>query len=91
MSSGFGGLGFEGMVGRDDSAGEALAPPGVGNNGVMSGDKTGGEAEMGGFGKNAGAAEMAEACNFSSGERDNEGETMKATMSTKVSKKEAIE
>ena len=30
MSLGFGGLGLEGMVGRDDSVGEGAPTPGVG-------------------------------------------------------------
>ncbi|KAJ6729502.1 PROTEIN NETWORKED 3A-RELATED [Salix viminalis] len=40
-SSRFGGLGFEGMVGSDDSVGEGSPTPGVGNNGSISGDKVG--------------------------------------------------
>ena len=41
-SSRFGGLGFEGMVGSDDSVGEGAPTPGVGNNnGSISGDKVG--------------------------------------------------
>ncbi|GLU03424.1 hypothetical protein SLE2022_206260 [Rubroshorea leprosula] len=59
-ASGFGGLGLAGMVGRDDSAGEGdMSPPGVGNNGVISGDSAGAEAR-GASGNNAGAADMLE-------------------------------
>ncbi|KAK9281848.1 hypothetical protein L1049_004754 [Liquidambar formosana] len=57
ISSGFGGLGLEGMVGTEDSVGESGLPPGVGNSGVMSGDKAGGEYR-GGYGNNAGDAEI---------------------------------
>lgn len=60
-SSGFGGLGFEGMVGIDDSVGEGAPTPGVGNNGSISGDKVGGENEGASF-KNAGAADIVENC-----------------------------
>nr|DAD37925.1 TPA_asm: hypothetical protein HUJ06_008566 [Nelumbo nucifera] len=90
ISSGFGGLGLEGMVGRDDTVGEVFAPPGVGNNGSMSGDNAGEGAESGGFGKKAGAADMAEDSNFSSEARVSESGSMEATMSAKSSEKEAI-
>ncbi|KAI3829606.1 hypothetical protein L1987_03732 [Smallanthus sonchifolius] len=63
MSSGLGGLGLEGMVGRDDSLGESSPPLGEGNRGVMSGDKAGEGEDSGGDGddddgSNAGAAEI---------------------------------
>ncbi|KAL6968420.1 hypothetical protein U1Q18_034223 [Sarracenia purpurea var. burkii] len=58
VSSGFGGLGLEGMVGNDESDGAAL--PGVGRSGVMSGGKAGGREERRGFGRNDGAAEIVE-------------------------------
>lgn len=67
-SSGFGGLGLEGMIGREDSMGEGVAfePAGVGNRGVMSGESAGGSTRAGeeegvwGNGSTAGEAEMAE-------------------------------
>ncbi|XP_052170424.1 uncharacterized protein LOC127786802 [Diospyros lotus] len=59
ISSGLGGLGLEGIVGREDWDGTGAAPPGVGNRGVMSGERAGGEA-MGGPGRTAGEAEMVE-------------------------------
>ncbi|KAJ0052821.1 hypothetical protein Pint_01064 [Pistacia integerrima] len=63
ITSGFGGLGLEGIVGRDDSVGEGAIPLGVGNKGVMSGDKVGVEAMgIGALGKNAGAADIVETC-----------------------------
>lgn len=38
-------------------------PPGVGNNGVMSGDKLGADVDgIGELGKNAGAADIVENC-----------------------------
>lgn len=41
-SSGFGGLGLEGIVGMEESAGEGeILLTGVGNNGEISGDKAG--------------------------------------------------
>ncbi|KAK1428223.1 hypothetical protein QVD17_17052 [Tagetes erecta] len=65
MSSGLGGLGLEGIVGRDDSLGESSLPLGVGNKGVMSGDKAGegddnggGDNDDDGDGSNVGAAEI---------------------------------
>lgn len=59
VSSGFGGLGLDGMVGRDDSAGESGTPPGEGNKGEISGDKVG-EEDRGAPGSNAGAADILE-------------------------------
>ncbi|KAL3572448.1 hypothetical protein D5086_026352 [Populus alba] len=59
MSLGFGGLGLEGMVGRDDSVGEGAPAPGVGSKGSISGDEVGGE-DKGATGKNAGAADIVE-------------------------------
>ena len=60
-ASGFGGLGLEGMVGSEDSAGESGCFPGVGKRGVMSGDRAGDNgAVKGPPGKTAGAAEMVE-------------------------------
>lgn len=64
-SSGFGGPGLEGIVGSEDSVGEGamVLPPGVGNNGVMSGDKLGADVDgKGALGKNAGAADIVENC-----------------------------
>ncbi|KAA8548526.1 hypothetical protein F0562_000207 [Nyssa sinensis] len=41
ISSGFGGLGFDGMVGmEEDPAGEDTRPPGEGKRGAMSGDNS---------------------------------------------------
>ena len=62
IASGFGGLGLEGIVGKEDSLGESSEPPGEGKRGVMSGDKAGGEAK-GASGNNAGAAESVEVDN----------------------------
>ncbi|GMN38132.1 hypothetical protein TIFTF001_007369 [Ficus carica] len=59
-ASGLGGLGMEGMVGREDSAGERGSFLGEGNRGVMSGERAGDSEESGGPGKTAGAAEMVE-------------------------------
>ncbi|KAF5731489.1 hypothetical protein HS088_TW18G00167 [Tripterygium wilfordii] len=59
MLSGFGGLGFEEIIGGEDSVGEGDRL--VGNKGSMSGDKPGGEA-IGAPGRNAGAADMVENC-----------------------------
>lgn len=60
-SSGFGGLGLEGMVGSEDSDGESGSFPGVGKRGVMSGERAGGNGNVRGPpGKTAGAAEMVE-------------------------------
>lgn len=61
IRSGFGGLGLEGIVGSDDSAGEGTPAPVVGDTGSMSGDKLGGE-DKGASGKNAGAADIVENC-----------------------------
>lgn len=61
MSSGFGGLGLEGMMGSEDSVGASPSPAGEGNRGLISGERVGEEGEeRGGFGSNAGAAEMVE-------------------------------
>lgn len=59
MLSGFGGLGFEGMVGSDESVGEGAIPRGVGNKGSIYGAAPGGWAG-GALGKNAGAADIVE-------------------------------
>lgn len=56
MASGFGGLGLEGMVGKEESVGESWEPEGEGKRGVISGDKAG-EGESG---NNEGAAEIVE-------------------------------
>lgn len=56
-SSGFGGLGVEGMVGIEDPVGTGCTPPGVGKRGEMSGDN-GWKGGRAGFGKTAGDAEM---------------------------------
>lgn len=53
------------MVGSEDSVGEGVMalPPGVGNNGVMSGDKLGADVDgKGELGENAGAADIVENC-----------------------------
>lgn len=64
-SSGFGGLGLDGMVGNVPAAGAAPAsPPGEGNKGIMSGANVGGMEEIvGSIGRRAGAAEMRETIN----------------------------
>lgn len=59
-SSGFGGLGFEGMMGSDESDGASGSPPGDGNRGTISGDRAGDTDGEGASGSNAGAAEMVE-------------------------------
>lgn len=40
MSSGFGGLGLEGIVGMSEPVGVGKAPPEEGKSGAMSGDKS---------------------------------------------------
>ncbi|XAR53255.1 hypothetical protein NMG60_11021728 [Bertholletia excelsa] len=91
VSSGFGGLGFEGMVGMEDPVGETISPPGEGKRGAMSGD-TSENGESGGSGSNAGAAEIAGvSTNFSSGEKESEEEAMKAVMSATRNQKGAIQ
>lgn len=60
-SSGFGGLGLEGMVGNE-LCGAPPPPPGVGNAGITSGGTVGAVAPKSGKdGRIAGGAEMAEA------------------------------
>lgn len=66
IASGFGGLRLEGIVGSEESLGASSEPPGEGNRGVISGD-SGGE-DIGGFGSNAGAAEIVEAGMLARGE-----------------------
>ncbi|KAF5937301.1 hypothetical protein HYC85_024807 [Camellia sinensis] len=79
VSSGFGGLRFEGMVGSEDSDGEGT-PGEEGKRGVMSGDKVGGEEEeRGGFGRVDGEAEMGEDGSKASDE-ENEQTIMRTTM-----------
>ncbi|KAK9137012.1 hypothetical protein Sjap_007606 [Stephania japonica] len=86
ISSGFGGLGFEGMVGVGSPFGDCVELPvlGVGNRGFSSfGAKFGdGEGRGGGFGfgfgRNAGAAEMVEEANLRCVERESDGEALKA-------------
>ncbi|KAK3004152.1 hypothetical protein RJ639_019048 [Escallonia herrerae] len=60
MSSGFGGLGLEGMMGSEDSDGESPEPLGEGKRGVMSGERVGTGEDKGAFGKIAGAAEISD-------------------------------
>uniref|UniRef100_A0A9I9DC58 Uncharacterized protein n=1 Tax=Cucumis melo TaxID=3656 RepID=A0A9I9DC58_CUCME len=55
IKSGFGGLGLEGMVGKED--GGRVASPGVGKSGEMSDDGAG-------AGENSGAAEMEEVMRY---------------------------
>lgn len=50
MSSGLGGLGLEGIMGSDASLGEISPLLGVGNKGVISGDKAGVGEDNGGNG-----------------------------------------
>lgn len=89
-SSGFGGLGLEGMVGMEDPVGTGSTPPGEGKRGEMSGDN-GGRGDRAGFSKTAGDVEIVEVCKCScSGDKDSKGESMKGMMSTKRSQKEAI-
>lgn len=40
LSSGFGGLGLEGMVGMEEVVGEGNTPPGEGKRGEMSGESS---------------------------------------------------
>lgn len=62
ISSGFGGLGLDGMTGNDDSVGDEAA--GVGNSGLISGERSGlvagGEDRGDSNGRRAGAAEITE-------------------------------
>lgn len=44
-SSGFGGLGLDGMVGNELAGGAAALPPGVGNTGITSGANAGARDE----------------------------------------------
>ena len=65
-SSGFGGLGLEGMVGMDDPVGVGTAPPGEGKSGAMSGDNSWRvDRDRGGLFKNGGVAEIEEASELS--------------------------
>lgn len=65
IASGFGGLRLEGIVGSEESLGASSEPPGEGNRGVISGESAGnGGEDNGGFGSNAGAAEIVEAGTF---------------------------
>ncbi|RZS11675.1 hypothetical protein BHM03_00043036 [Ensete ventricosum] len=60
ISSGFGGLGLDGMIGSELTGGFPALPPGLGNTGIASGASAGAEAENSGMeGRSAGAAEMA--------------------------------
>ncbi|EEF41650.1 conserved hypothetical protein [Ricinus communis] len=94
--SGFGGLGLEGMVGSEDSAGEGTAAPVVGKTGSISGDKLevgGGEVEeKGGSGKRAGAADIVEYCTCSTSDvkASDEKYAMKITNFAKNDEEEAI-
>ncbi|KAK9289188.1 hypothetical protein L1049_017662 [Liquidambar formosana] len=96
MPSGFGGLGFDGMVGTEDTIGEGSVPPGEGKSGAMSGDISIRGEDRGGFERSAGEAEMVvvvvEVSKFSGEDKDGKGEeAMKATiMSATRNQKEAI-
>lgn len=70
VTSGFGGLWLEGIVGTDDSDGGTALPPGEGNSGEMSGDRAG--EYTGAPGKTAGAAEIVETLIFNSDAKANE-------------------
>ena len=70
VTSGFGGLWLEGIVGTDDSDGGTASPPGEGNSGEMSGDRAG--EYTGAPGKTAGAAEIVETLIFNSDAKANE-------------------
>ncbi|CAK9145511.1 unnamed protein product [Ilex paraguariensis] len=86
VSSGFGVLGFEGMVvGMEDPVEEGTAPPGEGKRGAMSGDSSV-SGDIGELGNSAGAAEIVGVSDI-----DNEGEAMKAVMNTTRKPKEAIQ
>ncbi|KAF3663410.1 hypothetical protein FXO38_10651 [Capsicum annuum] len=75
IASGFGGLRLEGIVGIEESLGASSEPPGEGNRGVISGEsaESGGE-DVGGFGSNAGAAEILEAGGRLASEEEEEEE-----------------
>ncbi|KAF3629977.1 RNA pseudouridine synthase 3, mitochondrial [Capsicum annuum] len=75
IASGFGGLRLEGIVGIVESLGASSEPPGEGNRGVISGEsaESGGE-DVGGFGSNAGAAEILEAGGRLASEEEEEEE-----------------
>lgn len=89
-SSGFGGLGLEGMVETEEEVGVGTTPPGEGKSGVISGDNSWKE-EGGGFVKSIGGEEArVEALELSWEEREREGEAEKAMISTKWNQKEAI-
>lgn len=82
-SSGFGGLGLEGIVGMVD--------PGEGKSGATSGDNSV-YGDNGGSGSTVGAAAIVGVCNFGLGveDKDSEGENDKATMSATRMEKLAI-
>ncbi|PSS33939.1 hypothetical protein CEY00_Acc04338 [Actinidia chinensis var. chinensis] len=84
ISSGFGGLGFEGMVGMEDPVGEGNLPPGEGKRGEISGESFVNGEERG-FANSAGAAERVV------GGEEREGKAMKAIMSDDRNQKEAIQ
>ena len=63
-SSGFGGLGLEGMVGMEDPVVTGSTPPGEGKRGEMSGDN-GGRGGRAGFSKNAGDVKIVGVCKCS--------------------------
>lgn len=89
MTSGFGGLGLEGIVGNEESDGEKAAPPGDGKSGSISGDIAG--EKRGDSGNVVGAAEIAETCMFFEEAKDNE--QLHAIMAMNIAKndqKEAI-
>lgn len=84
ITSGFGGLGLDGIVGSDDWVGERGTRRGEGNNGVISGDRVGEDDDRGlsgAPGNNAGAADMVENFSYSTwwfvSEANEEWKTMK--------------
>lgn len=94
-SSGFGGLGFDGMVGMEEVIGEIL-PPEEGNRGAMSGDISWIGGEDRGLDKNAGEVVIVEEASNSNSklrweEKDSKGDDIKAIVSATSNQKEAID
>lgn len=76
IASGLGGLGLEGIKGSVESVGASSEPPGEGKRGLISGERAGsGGEDKGGFGNNAGAAEIVEAGIFNKDALDKANDT----------------
>lgn len=83
ISSGFGGLGLEGMVGMSEPVGVGNTPPGEGNSGAMSGDnswKGDSEEDGGGSFNVAGEEDRVGTSGMGCEGDESRGEGMKAIM-----------